>query len=58
MAETRDRPAELLDLIDHKHGFGTVVVTVAGRRFACSLDDLREAIRRRQRAETETTTSS
>ncbi len=46
-AEERDRPNELLAIVDACHGFGTVVICFAGSRFACSIDDLREAIRRR-----------
>jgi hypothetical protein len=50
MAEQeRDRAAEFLEIIDRRGGFATVVVTMSGRVFACSLDDVREAVRRRLR---------
>ncbi len=47
MPDERDRAQELLDIVDRCYGFGTVVICFAGSRFACSIDDLREAIRRR-----------
>jgi hypothetical protein len=53
----RDRAEELLRIVDRCHGFGTVVITFAGSRFACSIDDLREAIRRRAAAAREETGS-
>lgn len=43
----RDRPRELLEIIETCKGFGTVAICFAGSRFACSIDDLREAIRRK-----------
>ena len=46
----RDRAEELLRIVDRCHGFGTVVITVSGSVLACSLADLREAIRRRAAA--------
>lgn len=47
MPDDRDRPDELLKIVDVCKGFGTVVITFAGSRFACSIGDLREAIERR-----------
>ena len=46
--QERDRVAELIELL-HKNargGFGTVEITLSGRRFVCSLDDLVTAVRR------------
>ena len=50
----RDKVAELLHIVDVCKGFGTVVITFAGSRFACSIDDLREAIQRRTQQKEET----
>lgn len=53
--ERRDKAGELLEIVDRYTGFGTVVICGSGFRFVCSIDDLRDAMRRRERAATEET---